>query len=88
MSYAAATPDHDASAKPLPTAADPLIARMVADLRENGAIEVANSDNAGPDIIEAARVKLMHELCEPVTAEVTPGGIVFRRERAEQRRRA
>lgn len=79
MSYAAATPDRDANAKPLPPAADPLVARMVADLRENGAIEVANSDNAGPDIIEAARVKLMDALCEPVTAEVTPDGIVFRR---------
>lgn len=79
MSYAAAASDRDTNAKPLPPAADPLVARMVADLRENGAIEVANSDNAGPDIIEAARVLLMHELCEPVTAEVTPDGIVFRR---------
>lgn len=79
MSYPAATPDRDANAKPLPPAADPLVARMVADLRENGAIELANPDNAGPAVIEAARVKLMHELCEPVTAEVTPDGIVFRR---------
>lgn len=77
MSYAAATPDREANAKP--SGPDPVLASMVADLRENGAIEVANSDNAGPDIIEAARVKLMHELCEPVTAEVTPSGIVFRR---------
>lgn len=79
MSYAAATPDRDTNAKPLPPTVDPLVARMVADLRQNGEIEVANTDGLGAEYIEAARLKLMHELCEPVTAEVTPDGIVFRR---------
>lgn len=77
MSYPAATPDRELNEKP--GGPDPVLAMMVRDLVNDGWIEMDNADNLGAEYIESARQMLMNELCEPVTAEVGPGRIVFRR---------
>ncbi len=79
MSYAAAPPGHDTNAKLIPAGTDPVVARMVRDLRVEGSIVVDLDVHATAAQVESARVLLMNELCEPVTAEVQPGRIVFRR---------
>lgn len=72
-----------------PVPCDPVLARMVADLRSNGRLEICTPDGiVTPEIVERTRQLLMNELCEPVTATRIADGLLFVREWGEQRRRA
>lgn len=83
MSYAAATPDRDANAKPLPdSSADPAVAKLVQLLRDTG---VATIRCRYEDEQHAGTVVrfLMNELCEPITVSRVDGGLQFTRERRD-----
>lgn len=87
MSYPAPPARERSSIDALPPApCDPVLARMVADLRSNGRLEICTPDGiVTPEIVEMTRQLLMGELCEPVTATRVAGGLLFVREWGSRR---